>query len=290
MRSFFNVVLLGPSVLHGREKISEDDNLDARERIACNISQLLIYNTSKGTPHAVKMDAVHHNKERETPFPLYHGLKLHGQGRNKKQIGIDHAHGISVSYKRAMEVKRGIARVVCARHAQDGVVLPTNSRLNVFTTHDVDNIDVRGAKVKDEVWMAYVNSVLKQGTLSEGDVITWSGFNSMLGSDVSVKPPAEIGVYPLFPDKAASASSMKHPMELTMQGTEFLNPGQTSVLSADQPLYAIIKLLQWQYPDTLGEDKLVAMMGALHIEDKMHQMHLFSWDQFGWRRLACCSA
>ena len=61
---------------------------------------------------------------------------------------------------------------------------------------------------------------------------------------------------------------MYHAMELTLQGTELLNPGQTSVLSADRPLYAIIKLLQWQFPKTLGEDKLVAMMGTLHIEDK----------------------
>ncbi|KAL8558995.1 hypothetical protein ACOMHN_039751 [Nucella lapillus] len=351
MRSFFNVVLRGPSALHGREKIGGDANLDAREKIACNISQLLIYNTSKGTHHAVKTAAVRHNKERETPFPLYHGFKLHGNGRDKKQIGIHHEQGISVSYNRVMEVKQCVARAVCARHAQDGVVLPTNSRFNVFTTHDVDNIDskaqgnfsldefhgyalsatnhlshgnlgvkrdpikldtsdtstpklpyayviqppveltktdvfaprlgnsevrphldVRGAKVKDEAWMAHVTRVLKQGTLAEDDVITWSGYNSMLASDDSVKPPAEIGVYPLFPEKAASASSMKHAMELTMQATEFLNKGQISVLGADQPLYALIKLIQWQYPDTLGEDKLVAMMGALHIEDKLHLM------------------
>ena len=110
--------------------------------------------------------------------------------------------------------------------------------------------------------MAHVNSVLNQGTLAEGDIITWSGYNSVLASEQSVMPPAEIGIYPLFPDKAASASSMKHAMELTMQGTEFLNLGQTSVLGADQPLFANIKLLQWQYPNTLGEDKLVAMMGA----------------------------
>ncbi|KAL8592273.1 hypothetical protein ACOMHN_036907 [Nucella lapillus] len=120
--------------------------------------------------------------------------------------------------------------------------------------------------------MAHVTRVLKQGTLAEDDVITWSGYNLMLASDDSVKPPAEIGVYPLFPEKAASASSMKHAMELTMQATEFLNKGQISVLGADQPLYALIKLIQWQYPDTLGEDKLVAMMGALHIEDKLHLM------------------
>ena len=30
---------------------------------------------------------------------------------------------------------------MCGRHAEDGVVLPTNSRLKIFTTHDVDNID-----------------------------------------------------------------------------------------------------------------------------------------------------
>ena len=65
---------------------------------------------------------------------------------------------------------------------------------------------------------------------------------------------------------------MKHAMELTIQVTEFLNPGQTCVIGADQTLYAIIKLIQWQFPDTLGEDKLVVIMGALHIEEKMHLM------------------
>ena len=42
-----------------------------------------------------------------------------------------------------MEVKRGVVRAVYARSAQDGIVVPSNSRFNVFTTHDVDNIDSR---------------------------------------------------------------------------------------------------------------------------------------------------
>ena len=40
-----------------------------------------------------------------------------------------------------MEVKRGVVRAVCARSAQYGIVVPSNSRFNVFTTHDVENID-----------------------------------------------------------------------------------------------------------------------------------------------------
>ncbi len=65
---------------------------------------------------------------------------------------------------------------------------------------------------------------------------------------------------------------IKHAMQLTMQGTEYLNPGQTGVLGGDQPIYTIAKQLQWTYPDVIGENKLVLMMGALHIEDKIHQM------------------
>ena len=106
--------------------------------------------------------------------------------------------------------------------------------------------------------MAHVDSVLQHDTLPEDE-----GYNSRLMNDNSLKPPAVIGVLPLFPDKAASPSMIKHAMQLTIQ---------TGVLGADQPLYAIAKQLQWTFPESSGEDKLVVMLGALHIEDKFHQM------------------
>ena len=71
-------------------------------------------------------------------------------------------------------------------------------------------------------------------------------------NDDSLKPPAVIGVLPLFPDKAASPSMIKHAMQLTMQGRLFLNPGQTGVIGADHPLYAIEKLLSWTFPESVG--------------------------------------
>ena len=134
MRSFFNVVLRGRSALCGRVMVAGDANLDPRDTIACNISQLLIFNAVNGTYHTDNTPAVRHSNERETPFSLYRGLGLHGHGRDKKQIGIDKDHGISASYGRVMEVKRGVARAVCARSAQDGIVVPSNSRFNIFTT------------------------------------------------------------------------------------------------------------------------------------------------------------
>ena len=45
----------------------------------------------------------------------------------------------------------------------------------------------------------------------------------------------------------------------------FLNPGQTPVKAADQPLYALPKQIQCERPD-YGEYKFVIMFGGLHIQ------------------------
>ena len=351
LRGFINTIIQGPLILQEQDSADEEECVSGRTKIACVISQQLIYNTYSGTHHTVKTTAIRHRKEHETPFPLYQGLKMHGDARQKKQIDKAHEFGLSVSYSRVMDVKRAVARAVCKRHVEDGIVLPTNLRRNVFVTYDVDNIDshnqgnfsqdefhgtalsatnhlsmanqgeerppiqldfsdtsvpklpdsyaivhpveldnnslfvprniqgklrpshnrVQGAIIKDEAWMIHVSKVLQQD-LPPGEIITWSGFSSQLMGENSLKPKAVTGVFPLFPEKTASPSMIKHAMQLTLQGTEFFNKGQTSVLGADQPIYAIAKQLQWQFPDTLGEDKLVLMMGALHIEDKVHQM------------------
>ena len=88
MRSFFNVVFRGRSALCGRVMVAGEANLDPRDNIACNISQLLIFNAVKGAYHTVKTPAVRHSKERETPFPLYRGLRRHGHGRDKNRSGL----------------------------------------------------------------------------------------------------------------------------------------------------------------------------------------------------------
>eukprot|EP00745_Piridium_sociabile_P027883 TRINITY_DN44892_c0_g1_i4.p1 TRINITY_DN44892_c0_g1~~TRINITY_DN44892_c0_g1_i4.p1 ORF type:complete len:307 (+),score=64.28 TRINITY_DN44892_c0_g1_i4:780-1700(+) len=55
-------------------------------------------------------------------------------------------------------------------------------------------------------------------------------------------------------------------MDKVRDTVAFLNPGQTPVITADQPLYALAKQIQWHWPEHYGEDKLVIMFGGLHIE------------------------
>ena len=55
-------------------------------------------------------------------------------------------------------------------------------------------------------------------------------------------------------------------MDVVQNAVDHLNPGQTPVLTVDQPLFALAKQIQWKWPEKYGEDKLVVMFGGLHIE------------------------
>ena len=102
--------------------------------------------------------------------------------------------------------------------------------------------------------------------------MTWSGHYSRLQDEKSIKPPAEIGANPIFPDKITDPALLVHLLRHTKKGQEFLNPGQTPVLGADQQVYALLKQLQWKFPEEFGEHKFVIMLGGLHIEDKIYLM------------------
>ena len=49
-------------------------------------------------------------------------------------------------------------------------------------------------------------------------------------------------------------------------GVNDVNSGQIPVITLDQPLFALRKLIQWNWPSTHGEEKLILMLGGLHIE------------------------
>ena len=53
-------------------------------------------------------------------------------------------------------------------------------------------------------------------------------------------------------------------MKIVLTPTNHLNSGQTTVMVADQPVCAIAKQLQWQYPDKFKT--MFIMLGSLHIE------------------------
>jgi len=71
---------------------------------------------------------------------------------------------------------------------------------------------------------------------------------------------------PLFQEEAHSSAIICHAIDVVSQAVRFLNPGEVPILTCDQPLHAIAKKIQWNWPTTYGEKNLVVMFGGLHME------------------------
>ena len=121
---------------------------------------------------------------------------------------------VNFSDKSVPELPNSYALIHPVELGNSPIFVPRSIISQVRPSHSL----VQGAKLNDELRMAHFNSMLQHNTLPEDEVITWSVYNSRLMDDDSLKPPAVIGVLPLFPDKAASPSMIKHAMQLTMQG------------------------------------------------------------------------
>ena len=97
--------------------------------------------------------------------------------------------------------------------------------------------------------------------------------------------PAISAILPLFKDYANSAAMIKHCMTVVHSAVQKLNTSQVPVIAMDQPLFALAKQIQWQWPNSYGEDQFVIMMGGLHIEMAALRM-LGHWlDGSGWINL-----
>jgi len=55
-------------------------------------------------------------------------------------------------------------------------------------------------------------------------------------------------------------------MSIISDTTRHLNPGQKPVVACDCPIFAVCKQIQWTFPVTHGEDKIIIMFGGLHLE------------------------
>lgn len=85
----------------------------------------------------------------------------------------------------------------------------------------------------------------------------------------------------MFLENAHSVTMILHSMNVIKSAVQYNNPGQTAV-TFDQPLFAIAKQIQWNWPASHGENQFVIMLGGLHIEMAAFKV-LGNWlDGSGW--------
>ena len=121
------------------------------------------------------------------------------------------------------------------------------------------------ATTKQKSWVDHALGLLAKEDLINDDKMVWGAYHALYQLPVE-DPPSVYALLPLFYEKAATPSMIKHGMDVQRQAIAYLNPNQIPVTTFDQPLFAIAKHVQWKWPITHGEHVHVVMLGGLHTE------------------------
>ena len=135
-------------------------------------------------------------------------------------------------------------------------------------------------KQREERWVEHSLRKLDEGSVSSGDTVTWAAYHASTHTEED--PPALTALLPLFYEKAATPAMVKHGMDVLRQAVTFLNPNQVPIITVDQPLFALAKMVQWKWPISHGEQAYVVMLGGLHIEMALWSLLGDLLDGSGW--------
>ena len=149
---------------------------------------------------------------------------------------------------------------------------PRISTINSMNSMDVDHFD------ESEDWFNYIHNHLDDEEMLRR--CNQASFCASQVQDPGIKCSSVM--LPLLQDKVATQGMVRHTMDVIDQVHKKLKLDQPLVITADQPVYVIGKQIQWLYPDEYGYQKVLLMMGPLHIEISFLNL-LGNWlESSGW--------
>lgn len=90
-------------------------------------------------------------------------------------------------------------------------------------------------------------------------------FSSYFSKECSSRMPTTISsLLPLLNESINSTAMVRHCIEVIQRTTRYLNADQKVLITADQPVYALGKQVQWMYNERYMN--VVWLMGPLHVE------------------------
>ena len=137
--TLIKMILNGPGIAGKSEMENENRMLD--DQAALSIAQLIVHNSYKRRRQSCSGGQEHRSKDRETPLPVYVGLKIYSNTRKAGLVDELFKLGLSISYNRVLEIKNAICVAECNRFRADGLVSPQELVKGVFVTSAYDNLD-----------------------------------------------------------------------------------------------------------------------------------------------------
>ena len=211
------------------------------------------------------VDNIDHNPGSTTSFDSFHGTGIYlvqhavnQQERSMHSLNITQVDGHSKTIKSLPQSYTNIAPV----HSLHKDIVAPDLKLSCMT-----HLELRDQTLKlQDSWLENVNTAVSDENAEQDGNYSWAAYHAASQipshanhSDVSV-------LLPLFQDQAHDPAMICHAMKIVASAVEYANPGQIPVLTLDQPLYSLGKLIQWNWPDQFGERHFVLVLGGLHIE------------------------
>ena len=139
-----------------------------------------------------------------------------------------------------------------------------HSTVLATTLTSLDKENFKKQTAEDFLCLDNAKKVLMNNTLTSGNA-SWEAFHA------SRQPQEGRVIFPtvlllLFLDSAHTVAMFRHSIDVVTKAVNHLNPGQIPVVTFDLSLFALDKQIQWTWPESYGENKLVIMLGGLHIE------------------------
>ena len=135
-------------------------------------------------------------------------------------------------------------------------------------------------------WLKNLMELIDKGNMTSSDYISWAALHA------SKQMPSQhqkeiISLMPMFLENANSVAKIRYALKVIKLATEHVNLGQEPVIAMDQPLFALAKQIQWQWPETFGEDIFVIVFAGLHIKKNCVEC---TWTMAGLLRMDKCSS
>ena len=115
------------------------------------------------------------------------------------------------------------------------------------------------------MWVEYSYKLLDLELVSSQNTVSWAAYHASQQQQL-VNIPAIAALLPLFFEKAETPAMVKHGMSLVQAITAYLNPDEIPVSACDQPTFAQYRYVQWKWRGIYGRNKMIIMLGGLHVE------------------------
>ena len=95
---------------------------------------------------------------------------------------------------------------------------------------------------EEYMWLEHARRIIADNNGTDEN-ISWSAFNASRQPQLAriISPTAQLT---LFLDSAHTVAMIPHSMDVVKNAVEHMNPGQTPVVTLDQPLFALAKQIQ----------------------------------------------